>query len=185
MIKNITFLLFILLVFVQWYVPGSMIVKHENVLKTGQAFKFKTQPIDPADPFRGRYVTLQYEADEFQIQNPQDWKREEEIFVLIGEDGEGFAQIEKVSKTPFEESPNYVKASINYVNTNSAPKLQIQYPFNVLYMGEFKAPKAETLHRESNRDSSQIAYGLVKVKNGAAILEDVFINDVSISELVE
>ena len=44
----------------QFYVPASMIMKHERVLRNGELFRFKTQPFDPADPFQGRYVRLRY-----------------------------------------------------------------------------------------------------------------------------
>jgi uncharacterized membrane-anchored protein len=46
------------LIAVQFAVPLSMIRSRENILRNGELFSFKTRPIDPADPFQGRYVWL-------------------------------------------------------------------------------------------------------------------------------
>ena len=50
------FILFIIVVCAQLFVPSQMIFQQEDVLKTGTAFKFKTQPVDPSDPFKGKYI---------------------------------------------------------------------------------------------------------------------------------
>lgn len=44
---------FILVAIVQLYVPAKMILDREDILDTGKEYKFKTEPIDPNDPFRG------------------------------------------------------------------------------------------------------------------------------------
>ena len=58
--KKIIFPAFILLVLVQLFVPANMILEQEDILKNGTPYKFKTAPIDPYDPFRGKYVWLGY-----------------------------------------------------------------------------------------------------------------------------
>ena len=50
--KKITVFLLAATCLVQWFVPLNMIMQQETVLKEGTPFKFKTQPIDPNDPFR-------------------------------------------------------------------------------------------------------------------------------------
>lgn len=37
------------------------IMSYEKILKEGESFYFKVLPLDPYDPFRGRYVTLRFE----------------------------------------------------------------------------------------------------------------------------
>jgi hypothetical protein len=51
-------------------------------------------------------------------------------------------------------------------------------------MEESKAYEAEMVHIESSRDTSQITYALVYIKEGDAVLKDVLIDDVSIVEIV-
>ncbi|HUR30287.1 MAG TPA: GDYXXLXY domain-containing protein, partial [Saprospiraceae bacterium] len=65
MIKIILPIAFAIMVLVQLYVPASMIMESEKVLKEGKEFKFKTAPVDPTDPFRGKYVELNFDAINF------------------------------------------------------------------------------------------------------------------------
>jgi hypothetical protein len=51
-------------------------------------------------------------------------------------------------------------------------------------MDEFKAPKAETVYRESTRDSTQKTYVVVSILNGDAVIKDVMINDQSIRQAI-
>ena len=62
--------------------------------------------------------------------------------------------------------------------------LAIDYPFDRYYMEESKAYDAELTYRKSQLDTSQIAYALVSIKDGEAVLKDVLINGVSIREIV-
>ncbi len=52
-----------LVIVAQFAAVGSLIAKHERVLREGTVHRFRTRPIDPADPFQGRYVQLVYERD--------------------------------------------------------------------------------------------------------------------------
>ena len=49
----------------------------------------------------------------------------------------------------------------------------------------FDVCEAESIHRESLRDENQITYALVSIKNGDAVLKDVFIDATSIREIVK
>ena len=52
-------------------------------------------------------------------------------------------------------------------------------------MDEFKAPKAEKMYRQSNRDSTQKVYAMVSVLKGKAVIKDVMINEKSIRIAIE
>ena len=82
---------------------------------------------------------------------------------------------------------NYVKAIVAgfHFNANHKQVGRIEYPFNRFYVEESKASKAEGLYTNSQMDTSQVAYALVRVKMGKAILQDVRINERSIVDLVE
>jgi len=56
--------------------------------------------------------------------------------------------------------------------------------FDKFYLEEYKAPCAETLYRESNRDSKNRTYALVRIFKRDAVIEDVFVNDTSIHKLI-
>ena len=63
--KKTQIVLFVLVALAQLYVPAKMIWDQEDVLKNGSEYKFKTDPVDPNDPFRGKYITLSFDNNTF------------------------------------------------------------------------------------------------------------------------
>ncbi|MEM8845949.1 MAG: GDYXXLXY domain-containing protein [Bacteroidota bacterium] len=184
--KKAIFSLFILMVLVQLFVPANMIWNNEDVLRTGKEFKFKTAPIDPNDPFRGKYIFLSFDNITVEIPKEHDWKRGEAIYVSIKEDNNGFAIIDSVSRKEPQQTQDFVKAEVGFINSYQVDKvtMNIRYPFERFYMEESKAYDAEITYRETRRDTTKTAYALVNVKEGDAVLKDVLIDGVPIAELV-
>ena len=179
------FIGFLLIAIVQLYVPAKMIYDQEVVLLNGNEYKFKAAPIDPNDPFRGKYITLRFEANTYTVQNINEWAINEEVFVQIQNDTTGFAQIKNVSKKRPDNDPDYIKAKIAFLIEDGKVNMRIEYPFDRFYMEETKAQAAEDMYRESIVDSTQVAYALVNIRNGEAVIRDVLINGTSISDLVK
>lgn len=185
--KNSPFIMiaFVLVCLGQIYVPAKMILDQENVLKTGVEYKFKTAPVDPTDPFRGKYVTLRYDNTNITLQDTTtNWYALREVYVKVTSDQAGFAKIVDVSANPFEDG-DYFKAWLNttYVS-NGQTELTVNYPFDRYYMDEFKAHDAELAYAEAQWDTSRVAYSLVSIKNGNAVLKDVLIDGVPIKDIV-
>ncbi len=180
--KNYTIIAFVVLALVQLFVPLKMILDREDVLELGQAFKFKTAPVDPNDPFRGKYINLRFEANQFPITQTDEWIMNQEVFVHLATNAEGYAQIEDVTKTPPETSVPYVQARISSIAPNV---LFLEYPFDRYYMEESKAYDAEQLYRESLSDTLNTTYALVHIKEGEAVLADVMVNETPIKEAVK
>ena len=86
----------------------------------------------------------------------------------------------------FAADVDYFKAWINstYVS-NGETKITVDYPFDRYYMQEFKAPAAETAYVEAQWDTTKVAYSLVRIKEGTAVLKDVLIDGVPIKDMVE
>lgn len=185
--KKATFPLFILIALAQLYVPAKMIWNNEDVLETGREFKFKTAPVDPNDPFRGKYIFLDFEHTTVEIEKESDWVRGEAIYVSIEENEKGFAIIESISKNEPEENQDFIKAEVGFINNyrQGSPILNIEYPFERFYMDEFKAYDAELTYRESQRDTTKTTYALVNVKDGDAVLKNVMIDGIPIKDLVD
>jgi uncharacterized membrane-anchored protein len=182
--KKLLLAAFILVALAQLYIPAKMIIDREEILASGIDFKFRTAPIDPNDPFRGKYINLQYENNVIEIQNEGDWFNGEDIYVVLANDSNGFATIQSVSKTKPSDEVSFVKAKVGFVSDDDPKKLNIYYPFDRFYMEESKAQEAEQVYRESVPDTNQVAYALVKIKDGEAVLKDVLINDVPIRDVV-
>ena len=179
------FLIFVLVATLQLFILAQMILKQETTLKKGTAYKFKAQPVDPSDPFKGKYINLNYEIDSFKT-NDSIWERNEPIFVYLITDSLGFAKIDMVSRNILADNTNdYVKAKAQWYRRYSND-LAIQFPFNRYYMDETKAYDAEVAVRNRQQDSlPNNTYAIVYVKNGDAVLNDVIIDAISIKDYVE
>lgn len=183
--KKILISVFILVALVQMYVPAKMILDKENVLEKGTEYKFKTVPIDPNDPFRGKYIRLGYTENKVAIPNEKDWIRGETVYVSLSMDYSGFARIKSISKGEPTDDQNFIKAKVAFVTGNDSNELIINYPFDRYYLEESKADQAESAYGQSRRDTVQITYALVSVKDGDAVLKDVLIDGISIKEIVK
>ena len=176
---------FLLMVIIQIYVPAKMIFAKEEVIAQGKEFRFKTAPVDPTDPFRGKYIILSFEENAFQVTNADDWIPGDPVYVSLGTNASGFAQILGVSREKPSSTEDYVLASIDYIFNDSLRNMTIDYPFDRFYMEESKAANAELAYNESAGDTTQVTYALVAVKNGDAVIKDVLINGVPIAEVAK
>jgi len=183
--KLILIAAFILMVIIQLYFPARMIGRKEAILSGGKEYKFRTAPIDPNDPFRGKYIILSFEANSTHVTNADGWNAGDPVFVILGEDEKGFVKINSVSKDKPVDDENFVKASIGYVVPDTISYVTVDYPFDRFYMEESKAQGAQDAYGEAARDTNQVAYVLVSIKDGDAVIKDVMINDVPIREVVK
>ena len=183
--KKIIFPAFFLMVLVQLYIPSRMIFHNEVVLVSGTEYKFKAAPVDPNDPFRGKYITLSFDANTYQTADTTPWEQGQPIFVNLTTDSAGYAKVLDISSTEPLDNEDYVKASVSYSVSDTMTMVFIQYPFDRYYMEENKAPEAEVYYTATVMDTNQVTYAVVLVKKGEAVVKDVMINDVSIVEIVK
>ena len=184
MIKAIIWIGFALLVIAQWLVPGLMIWKKEKVLEEGITYKFQSAPIDPNDPFRGKYIELNFKETSLTVKKDTSLEDGEKVYVTFSVNKEGYAIINSVSK-PKPSKKDFLETTINYIsNENDSTTIFINYPFDQFYMDEYKAPRAEAIYRERSTDTLQKAYALVNLLNGDAVIKDVFINNTSIQQII-
>ena len=87
--KSIKISLFVVLALAQLYFPASMIWEQQKTIKGGKAFRFETAPVDPNDPFRGKYITLEFTAEDFHSEYVAGYPESGKVFVLLGEDEKG------------------------------------------------------------------------------------------------
>lgn len=179
---------FAIMVLVQLYLPLKMIWDRESIINYGVECKFRTAPVDPNDPFRGKYITLSYEDNVVDIEPEEEWSSGELIYVTLTTDSDGFTTIGSISKVApdnLTEDQIYLKTKVDYVLYHESNTLRVEYPFNRFYMSEFKAYDAELVYNESQRDTTSVTYALVSIKDGEALLKDILIDGVSIGEIVK
>jgi uncharacterized membrane-anchored protein len=179
--KKIIILLFIALALIQWAVPISMIVGHENVLAKGKEFRFLTEPIDPEHPFQGRYIFLNFKESSFIVPNPPKFESGDKIFVRLEEDRNGFAIVSCISSERPANDGHYIEARVSYVshtgNNGDSSEVNFNYPFDRFYLNEYKAPEAENRFRRSQMDTTKLTYALVRILDGKAVVKNLYINN--------
>lgn len=182
--KNILITLFLFVVAAQLFVPLQMIYNQEDIINTGKLVKFQCEPIDPNDPFRGKYITLNFKESGIKVKNLKEWNSNEAIFAKIETSKDGFAKIKSISKSEPNDNSIYLKLKINYL-AGHENKIYLDFPFNRFYMNENKAKNAEKVYAQSTLDTTKIAYALVATKNGEAVIKDVLIDEISIKKLAK
>ena len=180
--KKYIYLLFGLLILAQLLVPLQMIFEQENIIKTGKIFKFKTAPVDPSDPLRGKYIYLSFSSNTIIVKNSKNWKINQTLFATIITNKNGFAEIKAVSKKEPANQLDYLKLKINYINV-AENKISLNFPFDKLYMNEYKALNAEDAYRQSNQKIQNNSCAVVAIKQGKSVLIDVLIDGVSVKNL--
>src|SRR5690349_10539223 len=152
--KTLTVSLFVIMCLAQLFVPFKMIWDSESVANYGTAYKFETQPIDPSDPFRGKYITLRFLADH--VEDTTSWNSGEPVNVVFKTDSLGFAAIDHLTRD-VPQGP-YLRSTITYVD--SEYDVHIDLPFDRYYMEESKAAPAEKAYWDAARDTASVCYGL-------------------------
>lgn len=176
--------LFLFVVLAQLFVPAKMIWDQNTILSHGEVYKLRTQPVDPTDPFRGKYITLRYDINSVQVKGTF-WQRNDDVFVSLQRDSLGYAFIEKVSKETPKSLDGILKAKAVYFNKYNS-ELHLDFGCDRFYMEESKAPKAEEAYNLAQGDSMVYnTYALVYIKNGNAVLDNVIINEEPIANYVE
>lgn len=176
--KKILLPAFIVLAMVQLYIPAKMIYNQEEVLKSGKKFKFKIEPIDPSDPLRGKYITLNFKADTVHVHDAKSWQRHTPVYLRMQSNEKGFATIDKAFKEPPQQTKHYVKANIRYFINDDSTALRIKYPFNRYYVKEHKAKEAEKAYDEARWGDTEATYALVSVKDGRGVIKNLIIEGV-------
>jgi uncharacterized membrane-anchored protein len=180
------------------------IVRYEMTLATGSVYKIKTFPVDPADPFRGRYVAIQ---PALTLTNPRSPEVEDLLdqvgrfrpntarktaFAVLGTDAAGFARVVQVVPEPpptgdYLEIAGARLRAIEPAEQGRQPEIvrDIVLPFDRYYMAEAAAPAAEQRYRESvRRDNDIDTWIIVRVRNGIGVIEGLFIDGERIEDVV-
>lgn len=188
--KKFSLIVLGMLIVAQLAVPFSMIKSRENVLRNGELFRFKTRPIDPADPFQGRYVRLGYKEDYIPYSEDQkpDLVYKEPIYVSIETGSDGYARFSGWSRVLPVEG-HFLKTRYHGRKQEWSQKtkksiykgIRLDIPFDRFYMDEAKAPRAEKLAREASRNTN--CWAEVRVLDGKAVIEDVFAKGQSLRDL--
>lgn len=184
--RKLFLLALVLVVLAQLLMPVQMIRKWENVLSKGKLYKFQTEPVDPVNPIKGRYVALRFAEDTLRLQKDHGLKYRQDVYLELGLNPRGYAMIRKLHTKPPAGNIYYLQATVSTIDdwsSNKTSKIYFTYPFEEYFMDEFKAPKAERIYLDSAM-KPEFTYALVKVYKGGGVIQDLYINNRPVKELV-
>ncbi|MEN9997322.1 MAG: hypothetical protein RI922_312 [Bacteroidota bacterium] len=166
MSKKIIFFVFALVLIA---VPIYIIFSSEAILEKGHQHKVKLEGFDPFDPFRGKYLMLNYD---FSVDCDQTMEEGDAGFVVLEKDENGFSYFSKVTiQAPIHD--DYVKCTV-YNVYNGKAEIQLDN-IGKYFINESKAKSAEELLMESVQIDSNGAYATIRVLNGECRLEEVYV----------
>lgn len=168
----------------QLFILGNMAYQHDQIASSGEQLKFRIRPVDPHDPFRGKYITLDFEDDSSPIQWNESLFSNGKTFVQFEVAEDGYARIAHIQGHAFANGP-YLELPTESIRKRYKGNVYVDFPFDRFYMEESKAPRAERELRANPQNEELESYALVAFKNGKAVLLDVVVGEKSIKDFVQ
>lgn len=185
MSNKVTLYIYIILSLVLATIIIQPVIQNSMTMQSGELFLFPTAPVDPYDPFRGKYVQLSFEQRSAPLDISETTPLKKSIvYGIISKKADGSAIISSIvysrpSDLPYLAIP--IKKYQMYYSESSRT-VEYSFPLDRFYMNEKLAPIAEQIYRENQRDSSR-ALLAVRVKNGHGTIEDLLVDGQPIIKL--
>ena len=182
-LKTFLPILFLLLVIMQLYVPASVVFNQERIHLSGTRYKMQLAPIDPNDPFRGKYIILSFRENTARLPSEGKFESGAPVYVVMKPGRNDFLEIETIShEFQATKSPRVcIKARIrSIIETDGYKEAQLDYPFTRFYVEESKASDIEERYMKAAGDTNAISYGLISVYNENVAVKDIIINGKSL-----
>jgi len=184
--KQISTILFGLTMLLYLWFPFNMIQGAQRILNKGSIYKFKPMPVDPYDAFRGRYVTLRFNEGRIAMDNPREnFERNQEVYVLLEKDEQGFAQLTSISPD-LPKGQDYLATTIRNIGKDY---VNIRFPNNLTryYINEKLAPLAEDAYRKLSRENRQEPDSVsifleASVYEGQAVIKELYLKGKPVEE---
>lgn len=193
--KRLRLPLFLALCAVQLAIPLAMAYRYERTLREGAVYRFHTEPFDPVDAFRGRYVAIRLRLLGAGAHPGSRDRWSEKVYVTLGRDSQGFATVRALSEEPPAGGDWLSGTLAEDVYEDLPPRpadapperparlgTRIELPFDRYYMEESKAPAADRIWREGMQQAEAVAR--VRVRHGLGAIEGLDINGVPIERWI-
>jgi len=178
--RRLRVLLFVVVAAVQLAVAGGAVIRSELALRTGEVFRFRIQPVDPVDAFRGRYVAIRFALDRAPAPDGLELRHNQWVFVPLQVDSEGLAAFGPATlDRPASGAYLRLRSGRVYPDEEGQRSAWVTMPFNRYYMDEDLAPQAERAVWSVPRGQREASV-TVRVRNGVGVLEELYIDEVPI-----
>jgi hypothetical protein len=103
--------------------------------------------------------------------------------VRLREDDAGFAVVEDLSDQPLPTNSNDV-LSVDLYGSSREGMEQVHFHFDEMWVTEGDAMAAESAYREHSRRGNVDAYATVRIRDGDAAIEQLFVADKPLREFL-
>jgi uncharacterized membrane-anchored protein len=182
----------IALFMVQAGVALSMVVRYERTLRNGTPFRVKVEPVDPEDPFQGRYVRLTTRLPApaaIGMSGGGPIYTDGPLYAVLETGADGFARVVSLSYSP-PDTGDYVEVRPSAwwpapaEPARDTPPEPAQPPIanpvfvslycDRYYVTEAEAPAIEARYREAMRaPGGSKAWIGIRVRDGMAVIESL------------
>lgn len=174
--KKIFFLIFAVVILL---VPLYVIFQSEKILKEGHLHKLRLDGYDPFDPFRGKYIRLNY--DTF-VSCDETLERGDNGYVLLEKDSLGFSFFKSMEDEKPDHS-DYIQTTVLYADGGMASFETDN--MSKYFINENKASKAETIVMDFTQNNPDKIYVAIRVLDGDVRLEDIYVEETPLLEYLE
>ncbi|MDX2109804.1 MAG: GDYXXLXY domain-containing protein [Verrucomicrobiota bacterium] len=185
---RILWLLFAVAAIAQVAIPLALIYRFEHILAKGEPVHFRMTPRDPYDPFRGRYMRLNFSiGTNHPIAEATSLVRHQTAYAILDIDPDGFATVKEL--TPYKPwKGRFLKVKVTWAQGSTAAFV---VPFDRYYMNETRAPEAERQLAERLRNTASTTntdpalskdYAIVRLLDGRGVVEDLVLDGKPIRE---
>ena len=180
--RSLRMVLFAVVAVVQLAVAGGAVFRSELALRTGEVFRFRIEPVDPVDAFRGRYLAIRFALDRAPVPDGFELKSRQWVFVPLRVDRDGLAAFGTAAIEPPEAVP-YLRLRSRgiYPDDDGELRLWVTLPFTRFYLNEDVTPEAERMVWSGPQGQHEASV-TVRVRKGVGVLEELYIDDAPIAQ---
>jgi len=142
--------LWLVLGLLQLAVPSWMILHQERTLASGHEYRLRLAPVDPADPFRGRYMSLAFdiEAEAATLNCPPPGEGSCPLYASLVTASDGFATLRSLGTSVPSGDYLLIPSQNWHYDWKEKSRVRFQVPFRRFYMNEDRAASIENRARE-------------------------------------
>ena len=170
-------LIFVAFALVILAVPIFILINSERIIADGEKYKLHLRGYDPIDPFRGRYIRLNFEEP---LYCDEELKSGGKAYITLEKDSLGFSYFHSAKSTRPDNS-NYFEAKMEKWGNCNVDLNNIEKYF----INEDKASKAELIVQDYTRKKPNDIWVEVSVLDGEMRMVDVFIEGTPLLEFLE
>lgn len=152
-------------------IPIFLMIRSEDVLENGVQHKLRLRAYDPFDPFRGKYLRLNYENT---VTFDAGLESGDACYVTLKKGEDGYSEFDHMHSEP-PETKEYFESRVLRVYEDEGTFKTVH--ISKFFINESKASHAEDVVQSFQRDKPDEIYVAVRIMEGDIRLEDIFVQE--------